>query len=235
MSSTANDDHNLLSKKWSGGPPGEGMRKAHKWKHDDDDDDRGSAFSDSDSDICGLIKPKKGTNPITTESSVLDELVKDLEEGETSGPDVNPKLASIVNKRFRAPLSLDKLKQKQEKYSRPSNCESLDVPQLNKEVKDMIRTRTVTCGKQFQYIQMAIVKASSALTTTADKLLDQSYKVDNEALLTTIIDALALLGHAHSHLGYRRRDAVLPDLNKNYEGLISSDIPFTKNLLGMKS
>ena len=72
---------------------------------------------------------------------------------------------------------------------------------------------TVTRDKQFQYIQMAIVKASSALTTTADKLLDQSYKVDNEALLTTIIDALALLGHAHSQLGYRWRHAVLPDLN----------------------
>ena len=60
MSSTANDDHNLLSNKWSGGPPGEGMRKAHKQEHDDDDDDSCSAFSDSD--ICGLIKPKKGTN-----------------------------------------------------------------------------------------------------------------------------------------------------------------------------
>ena len=94
------------------------MRKAHKQKHDenDDDDDSGSAFSDSD--ICGLIKPKKGTYPRTTESPVLNGLVADLEEGETSGPDVNPKLASIVNKRFRALLSLDKLKQKQEKYSR---------------------------------------------------------------------------------------------------------------------
>ena len=204
MSSTANDDHNLLSNKWSGGPPGEGMGKAHKRKHDDDDDI-------CDSDICGLIKPNKGTNPRTTESSVLDDLVKDLEERKTSGPDVNPKLASIVNKRFRAPLSLDKLKQKQEKYSWPSKCESLDVPQLNKEVKDMICTRTVTHDKQFQYIQMAIVKAFSALTTTADKLLDQSYRVDNEALLTTIIDAPALLGHAHSQLGYRRRDAALPD------------------------
>ena len=144
MSSTANDDHNLLCNKWSGGPPGEGMRKTHKLKHDDDDDDSGSPFSDSDSDICGLIKPKKSTNPGTTESSVLDELVKDLEEGETSGPYVNPKLASIVNKRFTDPLSLDKLKQKQEKYSSPSNYQSFDVPQLNKEVKDMIRTHTVT-------------------------------------------------------------------------------------------
>ena len=66
------------------------MRKAHKRKHDDDDDS-GSAFSDSDSDICGLIKPKKGTNPRTTGSYVLDELVKDLEKGKTSGPDGNPK------------------------------------------------------------------------------------------------------------------------------------------------
>ena len=73
MSSTVNDDHNLLSNKWSGGPPVEGMRKAHKWKHNDDDS--GSAFSDSDSDICGIIKPKKGTNLRTTDSSVLDELV----------------------------------------------------------------------------------------------------------------------------------------------------------------
>ena len=39
MSSTMNDDHNLMSNIWSGSPPGEGMRKAHKWKHDDDGDD----------------------------------------------------------------------------------------------------------------------------------------------------------------------------------------------------
>ena len=88
---------------------------------------------------------------------------------------MNPKLASIVNKRFRAPLSLDKLKQKQETYY--SNCESLDVP-----VMDMIHTRTVTCDKQFQYIQMAILKASSVLTITADKLLQQS-SVKCDALL----------------------------------------------------
>ena len=51
MSSTVNDDHNLLSNKCSRGPLGKCMRKAHKRKHDYDDDDSGSAFSDSDSDI----------------------------------------------------------------------------------------------------------------------------------------------------------------------------------------
>ena len=110
--------------------------------------------------------------------------------------------------------------------------ESLDVPQLNKDMKDMIRTRTVTCDKKFQYIQMASGTTSSALTTTADKLMDPSYKADNEALLTTIIDALALLGHVQLQLGYRWGNSVFPDLSKTYEGLVSSDIPFTKHLYG---
>ena len=96
----------------------------------------------------------------------------------------------------------------------------------------MVRTRTVNRDRHFQYIQLAIVKASAALTATADKLLNPSYRMDNGSLLTTVIDTLALLGHAHSQLGYRRRDAIIPDLNKMYQGLSSSDVPFTQQLFG---
>ena len=69
-----------------------------------------------------------------SDDDLLVELDKDLDEGEKTGDAVADSLANIVNKSFRRKLSEDKLKERFDKYLRPSNCAALQVPLVNKEI-----------------------------------------------------------------------------------------------------
>ena len=60
----------------------------------------------------------------------------------------------------------------------------------------------------------------------------QGGKLDTGALLTAKIDAIALLGHTNYELSLRRREAIKPNLNKEYGLLFSSQTPVTTLLFG---
>ena len=123
------------------------------------------------------------------------------------------------------------MKENQAKYLRPENCEKLIVPSINKVIKDMMGTCTLAREKPLQFTQLAITKASCALSEVVNDLLS-STALDTRALVTTITDVLALLGHAHVTLSHKRRDVLSPDLKKCYSGLTSPDVPITTNLFG---
>ena len=169
--------------------------------------------------------------PKNEESDLLALIDQDLDDQEPVGPKINEKLAQIIDRRFTTLLSSEKVKEKQTKYLRPANCEKLLVPSINKVIKDMMSSRTLAREKPLQFTQLAITKASCALSVMANDLLTTS-EVDTRVLVTTITDVLALLGHAHVTLSHKRRDALAPDLKKCYGGLKSPDIPITNHLFG---
>ena len=51
-------------------------------------------------------------------------------------------------------------------------------------------------------------------------------------ILSTQMDAVALLGHANYEMSLRRRDLIQPSLNKDYTALNSQQIPVTNLLYG---
>ena len=57
-------------------------------------------------------------------------------------------------------------------------------------------------------------------------------KFDTAAALTSQIDVIALLGHTNYELSLCRREAVKPNLNKEYGSLCSSQTPVTTLLFG---
>ena len=88
---------------------------------------------------------------------------------------------------------------------------------------------------QMVSVQRAVVKASLALTQSADMLLKPTTSAtgpDLGKLLTINTDALALLGHATHEMLLRRRQAVRPSLNKEYASLCSPQGPITEFLFG---
>ena len=95
----------------------------------------------------------------------------------------------------------------------------------------MMGTRTLAKEKPLHFTQLAIIKASCALSEVVKDLLS-STALDTRVLVTTITDVLALLGHAHVTLSHKRRDVLSPDLKKCYSGLTSPDVPITTILFG---
>ena len=83
-----------------------------------------------------------------------------------------------------------------------------------------------------------IVKVGAIIAQSTQKLMEfrgrgaQGGKLDMGALLTAQIDAIALLGHTNYELSLRRREAIKPNLNKEYGSLCSSQTPVTTLLFG---
>ena len=87
-------------------------------------------------------------------------------------------------------------------------------------------------------IQNMIVKVGTIIAQSTQKLMEfrgqgaQGGKLDTDALLAAQIDAIALLGHTNYELSLRRREAIKPNLNKEYGSLCSSQTPVTILLFG---
>ena len=103
-----------------------------------------------------------------SDDDLLDELDKDLDEGEKTGEAVADSLANIVNKRK---VSEDKLKEKFDKYLRPSNCAALQVPLVNKEIWKTMSADARKADIKASHVQKAVAKAGVALADSMQALL----------------------------------------------------------------
>ena len=166
--------------------------------------------------------------------ALLQEISHDLEQEEEVGGTINQQLADIVNKRWSTKLPETKQKEKMEKYSRPSNCEKLIVPRVNAEIWDKLDNKTKHNDLRATSTQKILAKVGSILTFTTDKLLQMrnAASPDVDQLITMNTDALALLGHTMCELSMRRREAIRPNLNKDYSSLCASHVPVTTYLFG---
>ena len=74
------------------------------------------------------------------------------------------------------------------------------------------------------------------ICTKATELLSQARREnkspDIEKLIRMNTDVLGLLGHISFEISKRRRDAIRPNLNKEYATLCASHVPITKMLFG---
>ena len=68
------------------------------------------------------------------DDELLADLEKDLDDSEKTSKSVAQSIADIINKRIERGLSDEKLKQRLDKYTRPENCQNLQVPTINPEV-----------------------------------------------------------------------------------------------------
>ena len=164
--------------------------------------------------------------------ALLQEISHDLEQEEVVGGTINQQLADIVNKRGSTKLPETKQKEKMEEYSRPSNCKKLIVPRVNGEIWDKVDNKTKHNDLGATRMQKILAKVGSILTFTTIKLLQMRNAAlpDVDQLITMNIDALALLGHTKCELSMRQRDAIRPNLNKDYSSLCASHVPVTTYL-----
>ena len=104
-------------------------------RRSDSDDDDISIRADDESSTIGL------TNHIDSNESsdddkenVMDIIKQDLDTDEKKGPNIEPKLAEILQDIWNKPMAEDKLKNKLEKYKVPQNCNFLKTKRCNPEI-----------------------------------------------------------------------------------------------------
>ena len=150
--------------------------------------------------------PAETSDPFT---AAEEEFMVDEEDGE----DLSPSLATFLTKRFQTQTDPKKLKAKFDHYKRPANnCHILTAPQTNKEIWRSLKIPTKRTDVKMNYVQNQISKATIALARCADDLAKSNINTER---LTSLTDAMILLGHTHKSVTNLRRDLMryllLPD------------------------
>lgn len=169
---------------------------------------------------------------------LLSEIAEDLLSADESGPAAEKQLADFINNLWSKKLPDSKLKDKSAKYLRPANCETLATPRVNPEIWDKLSHSVKQQDLRSSSTQKTVGTAGAVLCKSIEMLLEMKNSKqpksdsDIQQLLKLNTDAVALLGHAHVDLSYRRRESIKPHLNKDYAGLCASHVPVTALLFG---
>ena len=117
------------------------------------------------------------------------------------------------------------------KLTRPKNATALVVVKTNQMVWDFLSPMIRTGDKKLQNVQASIVKGAISLTKMAN-VMGQSENPKMSELLSTVMESLALFGHANRQLCMFRREAMKPDMKGEYSHLCSHNLKFTDYLFG---
>lgn len=171
---------------------------------------------------------------ISSQSTVLAIIADELSE-EKCGPEVTENLAKVVDKLLRTKLTEEKLKEKQNLYFRPKNCEAMVPTRVNSEIWQQLLPHTRSQDIRMQKVQGLLLKGLMPLTQLTNTLLQLPEKVTNEnreSIVKQALDALTLIAQANGELNQRRREVIKPDLNHQYQQLCNDQVPITSWLFG---
>ena len=205
-------------------------RKANNGSHDLLSD---SAESDADQ-LLESNKRQKIQDGDEEEDTLLVEIVQSMNETEKTDAKISEKLEKIVENRW-FKLSDGQLKEKTEKYLRPAICDNFITPKVNPEILERLDRQTRGRDLKLSTLQSTTTKMGYICTKATELLLQarrENKSLDIEQLIRMHTDALGLSGHISFEISQRRRDAIRPNLNKEYATLCASHVPITKMLFG---
>ena len=190
-----------------------------------------SAESDADQ-LLESNKRQKIQDGDEEEDTLLDEIVQSMNETDAK---ISEKLEKIVENRWFNKLSDGQLKEKTEKYLRPAICDNFITPKVNPEILERLDGQTRGRDLKLSTLQSTTTKMGYICTKATELLLQarrENKSLDIEQLIRMHTDALGLSGHISFEISQRRRDAIRPNLNKEYATLCASHVPITKMLFG---
>ena len=121
--------------------------------------------------------------------------------------------SQLVNDKFQTEYSVEKRKEILQKYKVPSNCNELFVPKVNSEIWSKLNANSKRSDIRTSVLQDTLVKVSSAIIVTVNDLLSHREKKTSpnyKTLIPRLTDSVALIGHVHKELSFKRRDAIRP-------------------------
>eukprot|EP00794_Sanderia_malayensis_P001708 gene1708-1904_t len=191
------------------------------------DDDCVSVHADAEDDF---------SNDEYEPDELLQQLSNELESTEKTGTAVNQQLADIVSKRWGKQLPQEKIKALCDKYMRPINCKEMH-PQIkvNKEVWGFLLADKKSTDARLSNVQQTIQRVGCIAVNAANYFLQSDHNdnlVNPSDILTSLVDGIALLGHATADLSTLRRSSLRTAVKPEYKTLTSRDIAHSALLFG---
>ena len=110
-----------------------------------------------------ISRPGEGTN-----NDFLDSLAQALL------PNIEEKIAGLVDNILTGESSQDSLKERGEKYPPPANCKYLTATMVNEEIWELLSRKNRSVDLAFQPVQEPLIHGLSSLTILADRLFKYS-------------------------------------------------------------
>ncbi|CAH3031028.1 unnamed protein product [Pocillopora meandrina] len=196
----------------------------------------------ADESATGQAEPpskRKKADESAAPNKFLSSLEKKANTQEATGPKINDTLASHVTSIMRQKPEEESEKNLFQKILRPENCPGLSKITVNQVIWDRVSAEARTGDVKMQRVQSALVKGTTNVALIADLVLKSSEDKDNidiTALLDKLWklteDSLCCLGAANWELVQRRREALKPQIFKDYAHLCAQKVKFTDSLFG---
>ena len=134
-----------------------------------------------------------------------------------------------MNKRWGQRMDIKLLKHKMVKYNRPEMCDLIRVPRVNAPVWKSLDSYLKRQDVKLSNIQKKCVAVGASMAYTLDMLYKNKEKaeLDIPALMRSLADTAAMLGHVNIDLSLVRREVMRPTLNAEYRNLCNPDHPVT--------
>ena len=150
------------------------------------------------------------------------------------------KLATIAINRWTEKLSPDRIKEINEKYKQPLNCEAMRVSRINPEIWSQISQHKKKTDLRLSRMQQNVQKAVFATLQMAETLsaknqpsvLTENKKGnDREALLRIAVNLVAMLGHMNADVMSMRQESIKPALKPEFQKICHATVPPNSKLL----
>ncbi|XP_044182938.1 uncharacterized protein LOC114967033 [Acropora millepora] len=182
---------------------------------------------------------RKKADESAAPNKFLSSLEKKANTQEVTGPKINDTLASHVTSIMQQKPEEESEKNLFQKILRPEDCLGLSKITVNQVIWDRGSAEARTGDVKMQRVQSALAKGTTNVALIADLVLKSSEDKDNidtTALLDKLWklteDSLRYLGAANWELVQRRREALKPQISKDYAHLCAQKVNFTDSLFG---
>lgn len=154
--------------------------------------------------------------------------------GEKSGPELNPHLASLVDKLLKNEMNESEAKEMELKYPKPSNVQYASFPKVNKPIWEALKVNTKKADVKMQHVHKNILKSALPVAKVMQELYeakDDLSKLKVKDLISTLAESLNFVGSANAQLFNVRKECIKTDLPRNMQGLCRDDSEVSPSLL----
>ncbi|XP_060602199.1 uncharacterized protein LOC132755346 [Ruditapes philippinarum] len=187
-----------------------------------------SSDSDSDGDIDGLMnEPGPSHHTEDSEGPLTDDVLMGLDnffvEEEETGPAINETVAKVVNKSLRPnKIDKEKIQALHQKYKRPANVETLQVPKIDKFLWNQLETNVKSTDISKQHIIDDFNKAAAPLVAAMDHAYAND-QPDLSFLKECIGDSFKSICSTIAKINSQRRDSIRKEVDHSFKSLCASE------------
>ena len=165
-------------------------------------------------------------------------LLGSLDDGKPDSIEVGEHIAAFVNSRFRRKIITNHAKEFEQMFPVPDNCFNMRVPAVNPPIWKAMPEKHRVCDVTAKNIQKDISLAGAAnakviadLQKLKERAEGEEAKYTISGIVTTVGNALALIGSAFHGLNNKRKKDIKPCLNPSLAELCAESNPVSPEWL----